>query len=234
MQLGRKLLVRHADGVTLSDEGQESLPDLEEIVSRARRLGRGRERAPELSVAASPPTSELFLPALAEPGMRLRALELPAAAIRAYAARNLFDVALTTGPKTALPPSWVSRPVGRLRKALFGTRALLERLGSSPLSSARLAGVPFVQLGHCLAGEFVDADDDEGPVPVCARRVAHEAATLSLCFTLAARTDSLVFGPALAARSFLEAGLLVPIPVPGWDIEQTLLLACNQDRVKAS
>jgi DNA-binding transcriptional LysR family regulator len=229
-QLGRKLLVRQAHGVTISDEGQRTLPDLEEIVARARRLGRSPSPLRELTIAAAPPLGELLMPLLAEPQLRLRALELPAPAIRAYAARGLFDVALTAGGPSGLPASWIARTVGHVRKALFGTPAVRELLGPAPIAPERVAELPFVQLVSCFAGETFDADDDS-LLPVEARNIVHQAGTIALCFALAARTDSVAFGPLLAARPFVEAGLLVPLPVPGWDVDEPLLLACNQDRV---
>jgi len=227
-----------AGAQSAAHEGQRSLADLEEIVARARRLGRavdGGRRA--LTVAATPPAGELLLPLLAEPELRLRALELPSAAIRAYAAKNLFDVALTTGlgpgARLGLPPSWVARPVGCLEKALFAPPALLARLGPAPISSARLADVPFVEIGHCLGGEYVEADDEGAPLPLPRRTIRHEAGTPALAFALAVRSESLVFGPVLGARPFLEAGLLALVPAPGWTVEEPLHLACNQDRVTA-
>jgi hypothetical protein len=57
---------------------------------------------------------------------------------------------------------------------------------------------------------------------------------MHLALQLAACTDQVVFGPLLAARAQLDAGLLVEVPVEGWDVRRPLFLLCNADRVLAS
>jgi hypothetical protein len=46
-----------------------------------------------------------------------------------------------------------------------------------------------------------------------------------------ARSDLLVFGPAVAAHRHVTAGSLVEVRVQGWDIREPLQVACNGDRV---
>ena len=53
-----------------------------------------------------------------------------------------------------------------------------------------------------------------------------------LAFALAVQTRSLIFGSQLAARPYLSRGALVEIHVVGWDVHETVYLACNQDRMR--
>jgi len=231
-QLGLRLLVRRADGVAVSEQGRRMLPVLEEIVARVKGLGREPDGAREITAAAPAPLSELLLPLLALPEVRLRSLELSPAAIRAYAGRGLFDVGVTWGEPGGFPASWLLCELGSLRQALFGAPEIAGRLGPPPVPEASLRPMPFVQPGSCLNGEFLD-DEDPCPLPAPERKILHSAANQTLAFALAAKTGSLVFGCELAARSYLARGLLAEIPVAGWDVRTTVFLACNQDRMRA-
>jgi DNA-binding transcriptional LysR family regulator len=238
-QLGKRLLIRRAGGVAVSDEGLRALPDLEEIVHRLRRLGRGagasrgEDRARrEIAVAAPSPLCEALLPSLAARDVRLRSIELPPAAIRAYAGRGLFDAAVVWGEPGSFSASWSVSRVGALRHVLFGPAALAERLGPRPVRPSLLRTLPFVQAGYCLNGEYVETDD-RCPLAAVDRRILHGAGTLPLAFALAASTGSLLFAPALAAQLLPPGARLVEIPVAGWTIEDPVYLACNQDRMRA-
>jgi hypothetical protein len=75
------------------------------------------------------------------------------------------------------------------------------------------------------------AVDDDCPLPSSERRLGHEAQTIGLALELAARTDQLVFGPVIAAKRHIDGGTLVEVPVEGWNVRETLFVACNSDRV---
>lgn len=239
-QLGRRLLVRSSRGVSLSDDGRRLLPELEDVSARLRRLKRpGGERALELTVAAASYLIVAGLPRLAAaaPGLRVRGLELPPALVRAYAADNLFDLAVM-GQQTGaerLPASWTVEPAGLVRKGLFAaptTAAALMRGVSGDVPVERLRGVPFVCPVYTANGRFMVADDD-CPLAMAERRLGHEVQTIVAGLELAAHTDHVIFGPVLAVRRHLEAGRLVEVPVAGWHVEEPMACAVNTDRVLA-
>jgi hypothetical protein len=151
--------------------------------------------------------------------------------VRAYAAENFFDMTLLPTGTERLPATWITKPVGVLRKALFGSPEMAARLGR-PLTTEKLQGVPFVGPIYNADGQFVSVDDD-CPLRHTERTVGHEAQTIGLALELAARTDQVVFGPVIAARRHLEARTLVELEVEGWDVKDPLTVASNGDRVRS-
>jgi DNA-binding transcriptional LysR family regulator len=226
-----RLLSRSSRGVALSEAGLRVVPHVEAAVARLRLIGRARAQAPELTVAAPSYLIQSFLPtiALAQPDVRVRGLELPPALLRAYAAENFFDLALVSDIER-LPSTWVSVNIGDLRKTLFGPPVLAKRLGQQPVHVDKLRGVAFVVPIYNADGRFVAIDDD-CPLAISERVIGHEAQTIGLALELSARTEQLVFGPALAAHRHLATGRLVEIRVRGWDLRDPLYVACNADRV---
>ena len=233
-QLNRTLLSRSSRGASLSDSAQRLVPHFEAMVAQLRLLHRDEQGgAREVTVAAPSYLIAAFLPALAEalPGSRLRGLQLAPAMIRASASLNVFDIALSVGSEK-MSDVWHTDQIGLVRKALFATPALLQRLGAKP-SLESLRSVSFVSPVYSFNGQFVPVDDG-CPLPYEARQLGHEAQTIGIALDLAARTDQLVFGPVIAARAHLDQGSLVLVPVPGWErLSDSLHLACNVDRVVA-
>ena len=227
-----KLLARSSRGVSLSEAGRKIVPNVEQAVERLRAMRRPDPPSDlELTVAAPSYLITLLLPVIAasQPGLRVRGLEMPPALVRAYAAENIFDLALLPSGSDRLPSSWTSEPIGELRKALYGSPTLARKVGS-PAHVGALVDVPFVCPIYSNDGKFVAVDDD-CPLPSSERRLGHEAQTIGLALELAARTDQLVFGPAIAAKRHLDNGQLVEIPVEGWNVREPLHVACNSDRV---
>ena len=72
---------------------------------------------------------------------------------------------------------------------------------------------------------------DGCPLAPNERKTGHEAQTISLALELAAETGQLIFGPALAAKPFVEHKRLVEVPVQGWQVSFDLILAVDVDRV---
>jgi len=233
-QLGGVLLSRGARGVGLTALGKRLLPELERVAERVGRLRRpdaALEPRSEVTFAGASYLVSAMLPALAasQPGLRVRGLELPPALVRAYAAENVFDMALLGAAR--LPPSWSSAEIGVVRKSCFASPRLAGELGPD-VKPERLRDVPFIVPIYVVGGRFSVADDD-CPLPLAERRLGHETQTIAVALELAARTEQLVFGPVLAARRHLEAGALVEIRVRGWNVAEPLHLACNEDRVLA-
>ena len=234
-QLGRVLVHRSVHGVALTETALRILPQLDEVVRRLHAIANlDAEAGRTLGFAAPSYLLTLFLPALAaaQPAVRFSGLELPPAMVRAQAGDNVFDLCLVVGAGK-LPPAWQVTPIGPLRRALFARPALAAALGPPPLDARALAEVPFILPLSSAGGRFVEADDD-CPLGWRERRVGHRAQTLGLALALAARTDQLVFGPAIAARALVDAGALVELPVRGWRSSDLLALACNPERVLAS
>ncbi len=231
-ELGTALLVRSARGVALTEPGRALLPQLEELAQRLRQVRPSAGAGRTLTMAAPSYLHATFLPRLAralEP-TRLSGIELPPPLVRAYMAEHRFEVALLVGASD-LPPRWAATTVGRVRKALLATPAVRRALGRAPVEPGRLEGRAFVMPTSQHEGRSMLADDG---CPLTVRRAGHQAQTLLIGLELAAATDHLIFGPVLAARRFLDAGQLVEVPVRGWDLADSLLVACDGDRVLAS
>jgi len=231
-QLNVRLLSRGSRGVTLSEEGRRLLPFVEDAVSRLRLLGREGAKGTDLTVAAPSWLIHNFLPAIAAsmPELRVRGLELPPPLLRAYAAENFYDVTMVTSDVERFPGAWVSTRVGDLDYALFATPATAARLGPTPVDPSRVRAVPMVTPIFNLNGQFIPVDDD-CPLPHSQRNVGHEAQTIGTALELAALTGQIVFGPKVAARRFVRGGVLVDVPVEGWNVTEPLYLVSNSDRV---
>lgn len=231
-QLKMTLLSRGARGITVSDAGQRAIPLMEEVVAKLRELRDEPQAAsPELTLAAPSYLSFAFLPRIvrALPNVRVRGLELPPSLLRAYAGENFYHVTLTAGP-LRLPGSWMSTHVGEVRRALYASPELAAELGEGPVKVERLANVPFISPVFLSNGQFIPIDDG-CPLGLGQRRLGHEIGTIGQALELATFTNQLVFGPALAARHYLDHGLLVEVPVEGWASSDPLHVACNMDRV---
>lgn len=239
-QLGVRLLLRSAHGVVPSDDGRRLMPRIHELLARVRSLAGDEAATPELTVAASAWLTMMFLPSIAaaQPGVRVRSLELPPGIASAWASGQSFDVVLTTGEER-WPDSWQRTRAGSIRKALLGSPAAARRLGiadpsrpGAPIDPARLSDATFIAPIYGHEGEVI-AGEDGCPLPISRRRVGHQTQTLALALELAARGDQVVYGPALSARTHVERGRLVEIPVAGWDSADPLFVVCAAERVRA-
>ncbi|HEX8792131.1 MAG TPA: LysR family transcriptional regulator [Polyangiaceae bacterium] len=229
-----QLLTRGSRGVCLSEAGLRVLPHVEAAVARLLAVGSTNAEATELTVAAPSYLLECFLPTIehAQPQLHIRGLELPPALLRAYSAEDFFDVCMMHAGMDRLPPSWSSVPVGEIRQALFASPALARKLGTQPVTEERVRSVPFISPVYYADGHLVPAQDD-CPLHRADREVGHQVLTIVLALELATRSEQLVFGPCIAARSLLAAGRLVEVRVQGWNVRSQLYLACNGDRVLA-
>lgn len=231
--LQMRLLARSSRGVSLSESGRKIVGNVEAAVEKLRTMRRPSPQGGlELTVAAPSYLNSLFVPMIAQqiPAIRVRCLEMPPALVRAYAADNIFDVAILPSGADRLPLSWTVEALGELRKMLFAPPALARKLGHMPVNVDALRDVPWVCPISSSDGRFVAIDDD-CPLETSQRRIGHEAQTIVLALELAARTEQLVFGPVVAARKLVEQGRLVPIRVQGWDVREPLHVACSSDRV---
>ncbi len=234
---GVRLLTRGAHGVVATAAGRQVLPRVASAVAELRATSSVRDdHAPtfELTVAGPSYLVAHVVPAIAAslPGARLRGLEMAPANVRASLAENVFDLALLPGPVDKLPPSWTHDRVGALRVALMARPAYAGRLEPLPLTTDRVRPLPFIGPTR-TGGERLVALTDDCPLPLEQRWVAHEAQTIGAALELAAETDTVVFGPVAAARRYLEAGLVVEVPVVDWDVRSPLQVVCNGERVLA-
>jgi DNA-binding transcriptional LysR family regulator len=233
-ELGKRLLVRTGRGVALTEDAERLAPSMQEIVSRLVQMRGAVDPAPELTVAAPSYLISHFLSpiAVALPRIRVRGLQLAPSHIRAYATERLFSVAMTIG-SARLPEAWVSASVGELRKGLFANPRLAKTLRPFPVSPERLREVPFVSPMVLANGQTLPAEDD-CPLSRSERRLGHEAESIGLALDLAANTDQVAFGPVIASQSFVERGLLEEIPVIGWNVSDSMHVACHSDHVLAN
>lgn len=230
-----RIVERTARGVTLTEAGMRIAPHIEAALERLRAVrqnvasGRGPMR---LTVAAPSWVQPFALPAIAASGagVSVCGYELAPSQLRAFLAEGMFDIAIVPGNADPLAPSWTSDRVGMLRKCVLAPRSIAERLAPFPVDAARLRELPWIGPTYQPHGRFVAVRDD-CPLPETERSIVHQAATIGLALELAVATESLAFGPRIAARHFLARGALVQIPVAGWDLSDPLHVLCNGDRV---
>jgi DNA-binding transcriptional LysR family regulator len=232
-----RLLSRGARGVAPTPAARRMLPRIANAVEELRATSGAREElGPEVELSIAGPAYLMgeFLAnvAMANPWIRVRALEMPPALLRASVAENAFDMALVPGGLQSRPAAWTSEPVGPLRSALFARPEFAGRLGPLPLTPDRVRELSFVGPLQIGGDRFVGVSDD-CPLRPEERTIAHEVQTVTCALEFIARADCVVFGPVAAARRHLERGTLVEIPVAGWNVTDVVHLACNSDRVLA-
>lgn len=229
---GRRLVERGSRGVVLSEAGRLLAPALEAIVTQLEQARAATPEGAEITLGAPSYLQTSLLPVLgaASTNVRIRAFELPPSLLRANAQDDGFDILLLPGGADHLPPSWAAEPVGELRRGLFASPTLRAALGKGPVSLEQLADVPFITPIFRQQGRVVPIDDDF-PIPRSQRRVGHQVQTFLVGLEVAAQTEQLAFGPAIAAHRHVSSGALVEIPITGYEGKDTLTFACNVDRV---
>lgn len=232
--VGVRLLARSSRGVAVSLAGLRVIPMLEEIARGVRDL-RSQTPDPSPVVRVAAPSSILsavagFLAGHAR-GARFSCLELDNARTRALAVEDVFDVALLSDQRPLGEPYTYER-LGEADSCLFARPSLAKRLGPLPVTLERIRGIPFV-MPLLVADSRLAGGRDFCPLPIEQRTPGHSAATFGAALELASCSDQFVFGPRIAARSQLERGDLVEIPVEEWSVSWTLYLACHTTRVQA-
>lgn len=148
------------------------------------------------------------VPALAKKSRAraIRALILPPDAIQEHIADARLDGALTLGFEPTTPPAWERVRISTLRSTLFASPRIAASLGPTP------------RLEDVLALRFVGAvyGDDRCPVPSAERALGHRVESMRQACAIAAETEELVYGPELAAGSFVADGRLVEVHLFGW------------------
>jgi DNA-binding transcriptional LysR family regulator len=233
-QVERPLFARSSRGVVVTDEGSRLLPHLMAVVSELQAAHRGGLDRESLIPIAAPSYLLLLLAvavARAEPRLRIQLMELASSSIRARASEGVFDVALFFG-RGAMPPGWLVKPVGEVRKGLFAPPELAKRLGPGPVSEDDLRDIPFITPISTPSDPLLMVDD-ECPIPITERKAGHQTATLINALELASLSPQLVFGPVIAARNHVLRGALVEIPVKGWKVSEPVYIGCREDRVLA-
>ena len=233
-QLGASLMVRSTRGITISDDGNRFLPQLQELVQRVQELDRREGVDAPIAVAAPSYMISWCAPRITEalPSTRIRAIEMAPALIRTLAASNFFDVCLNLSADK-LPDSWVSTQVGEMRRSCFGSPAFAAKLGRAPVPLATIQATPFVLPVYNANGVYVPVDDG-CPLPASQRTAGHEAQTMALALEIASVTDQLVFGPLMAAHPYIRDGRIVEISVEGWNEIDPVFVSCNIDRVRTT
>jgi DNA-binding transcriptional LysR family regulator len=231
-RLDLDLLTRGAGGITLTNTGQEVAATIKqavamlELVPRAGAGPRGR-----LTLAAPSWLNTLLAGAVlsALPDVRLRIIDVLPAFIRGYARENVFDVSFTLGRQTA-SPHFSEAALGELRIGLLAAPALAAKLGRQPVAPERIKEVPLGASVYNVAGQFVPIDI-MCPLPLSERTPGCEIQSFRLAIDLAVGGREVLFGPVLAGFDYLERGQLCEVDVAGWDVRDTLYMACHVDRV---
>ena len=230
---GVRLLARSARGISLTEAGRAMVARVMTAVEALRAL---RKPTPsdslELTVAGPSYLVTHLLPVLAtcHARLHLRSVELAPGYLRAYVTENVFDVALALGGLEGRPATWTTDEVGEVRAVLLARPDVADKLAPFPTSAQRVRAFPFVVPTVAPSDRFVPLDD-ACPIRRDERIVGHETQTIGAALEFAAQTDHIVFGPALAARRLLQSGVLVEIPVAGWNVVEPLCLVCNESRV---
>jgi DNA-binding transcriptional LysR family regulator len=230
----RKLVERGSRGVVLSEAGRLLAPALEAIVTQLEAARAASPDGAEITLGAPSYLQTSLLPVLgsAAANVRIRSFELPPSLLRANAQDDGFDILLIPGGGEHLPGSWVSEQVGEIRRGLFASPVLRQKLGKGAVSIERLAEVPFIIPIFRQQGRVVPVDDDF-PLPRAQRKIGHQVQTFLVGLEVAAQTEQLAFGPAIAAHRHVSSGALVEIPIEGYAVTDPLTFACNVDRVSA-
>jgi len=231
---GKKLVDRGSRGVLLSEAGRVLAPALEAIVAQLEAARGTSPDGAEITLGAPSYLQTTLLPVLgdAAPNLRIRGFELPPALLRATAQDEGFDILLLPGGAEHLPPSWEAVAVGEVRRGLFASPVLTQKLGRGPVSLEALADLVFVCPVFRQQGRVVPVDDDF-PLPRAQRKVGHQVQTFLVGLEIAARTEQVAYGPVIAAERYLSTGALREIEVDGWKVTDPLTFACNVDRVSA-
>ena len=230
----RKLVERGSRGVVLSEAGRLLAPALDAIVGQLEAARAASPDGAEVTLGAPSYLQTSLLPVLGEaaPNVRIRAFELPPSLLRANAQDDGFDILLMPGGAEHLPSSWDAEQVGEIRRGLFASPALRQKLGKGPVSIEKLSEVPFIIPIFRQNGRVVPVDDDF-PLPRSQRKIGHQVQTFLVGLEVAAQTEQLAFGPAIAAHRHVSSGALVEIPIEGYTVTDPLTFACNVDRVSA-
>jgi len=226
-----ELVVRSPRGIALAEAGKRLAPQMARVLELCDAM-RSKEERTDLTIVGASFLNEAFVPAIvaALPRLCIHSMQAAPAVPTAHAGQPSFDVVLGLG-RRSWPASFVELQVGTLRRALFGTPALAQRLGKRPDTDA-VAAQEFIGAIYS-DGVQTHAGDDGCPLPARDRRIRHRTETAALALSIASQNPLLVFAPTLAARPFVERGQLVEIPVRGWNVQDPLHLVCHRERVPA-
>lgn len=227
--VGHELFVRRGASFVLSDAGQERIAELHGLAAMAQRLT--EERITQRLTAAMPSfLCSVFSGVIAsaiEP-RPIRVVGLGQRSIQAYASSAIFEIALSAGP-LALPDTWSSVEVPEIRFGFLTTPRTKAGLGERPTLES-VSRLPFVLPILVSGGEIVPGDDG-CPIPRDTRERGHEADTIGAALDLVTSTHHVVFGPLIAASSWLRSGALVQIEGEGLETSASLFIHVHGDRI---
>ena len=236
-ELGTTLFSGDEEQLELTGGGARLRPIVDDILARARSLdlegGAGMERE-RLTFSLPTFIAEVLLPHLARsPAFgAIRCLSVPQMLMSKYAELQLIDAAITVGSELEPPPGWSSSRIGEVRYGLFASPRTARVLGESP-SVDDVQRHRFVAPVYVLrTGELIPGDDG-CPLPRRERNVGHEVENMTLACRVAAESDQLVYGPALATAPFVTAGQLTEVAVPGWSKCDPIYCASDRGTVRS-
>jgi LysR family transcriptional regulator, regulator for bpeEF and oprC len=231
---GVRLLARSTRGISLTEAGRLMVSRVNAAVTALRALRNAPAIGDTLELTIAGPsylvTHLMPIVAMSHPRLHLRGLELAPAYLRAYVTENFYDIALVVGDLEGKPSTWTTDEVGQVRAELLAPPAVAAKLGPLPATPAQVRTLKFVVPTVAPSDRFVPLDD-ACPLRRDERIVGHETQTIGAALEFAAQTDYVVFGPLLAARRLIESGVLVPVPVQGWNVSEPLCVVCNGNRV---
>ncbi len=236
-RIGRPLIHRSVNGISLTAYGTEVLPFLESIRNNqlriASQMGASSEGSP-FTIATTSFFSSRFLPDVlgslegAQEFGQVQILDLPPSQFLPVALRNGFSVCVHL-EDLEWPKTWVSVQVGIVRWSLYAR--MNHPIFKKPTLKEALK-YRFVYPIYWTA-EGIRRGNDYFPIPIQRRRRGTETATAIGAAQIVAQSDQLGFLPNLVAQSVAGEISLVDVPVRGLKaVDQKVFLTVKADLVK--
>jgi DNA-binding transcriptional LysR family regulator len=238
--LGHTLLIRSAQGMSLTPEGEEFHKKILQILTVTDEVqGGGRsvpaKKAEVKIISIAGPTFVAgslvspILPALKKELGRLKLRLLTVAQDQMVEAgiRGFFDVAIHVNP-IDWPRSWSSVLLGKFYSGLYAgaNHSLPEQAKVSEIKSQSFVVPTYLTKNRFYYG------NDGCPIPVRERMVTSEVSSADLAVGVIANSNQVAFIPELIARTAVANGQIKEIKVKEWGaVSVPLYLSVRSDRV---
>ncbi len=235
-KIGFRVFDRSTYGLTLTPEGREVLPLLEQLQQAYANLESLPVSAPvldEMTFATNSFFSTHLLPSLfaditkGGAPTRFRLIDLPPTQMLSVAMRGGFQCAVHMGGMD-WPGTWTSRFVGDLHWHLY-CRSGHPTEGSQQLT--QILKYPFVSPVYWTK-EGIKFGDDQCPLPMNKRKKGDLTATASSALEIVLRSDQFAFLPEIVARPYVERGDLLQKDVRSWrKVSAKVYLTVKSDQI---
>ena len=238
--LGYGLLIRSAQGLLLTPEGEEFHRKVKTILKAVETAGEGdhqsdteKNEVKTLSIAG--PTFvtgsvvSTMLPQLFKEfgKIKLRVFSMTQDQMVESGIRGFFDIAIHVG-KMDWPQSWTSLLLGKFNLGLYA--GANHKLPSS-CTFADVKKQPFVVPTYFTKNRFYYGTDG-CPLPIRDRIIGSEASSADIAMEIISNSDQVTFIPSLIAKKALIRGQIKELKVKEWGpIYNSLYLSVHGERV---